>query len=190
MLQNEKITSANFNEFYKQYYRKAFLFAKSYVHDVWIAEDIASEAIISLLGTIRKHEIHHPLTFLFSVVKNKSIDHLRHELIRQEVLAQMSEVGLRELNNRIVTLDACEPEMIYSEEIKTIVDATLNSLPERTREIFLMSRFQGLTKEEIAAALGITSKGVDYHISNALKNLRITLKDYLPVFCFFPLLTD
>jgi RNA polymerase sigma-70 factor (ECF subfamily) len=184
MPQNEKITLSNFNDFYKQYYRKTFLFAKSYVHDTWTAEDIASEAIISLWETIKKYEIHYPLTFLFSVVKNKSIDHLRHELTRQETLAQMSEIGLRELNARIATLEACDPGKIYSEEIKTIVDSTLNSLPERTREIFLMSRFQNLTKEEIATALGITTKGVDYHISNALKSLRITLKDYLPVFYF------
>jgi len=184
MALNEKTTSFNFNDFYKKYYRKTFLFAKSYVHDTWIAEDIASEAIVSLWETTKKHEIHHPLTFLFSIIKNKSIDHLRHELTHQEVLAQMSEVGLRELNTRITTLEACDPEKIYSEEIKTIVDSTLNSLPERTREIFVMSRFQDLTKEEIATALGITTKGVEYHISNALKSLRITLKDYLPIFYF------
>lgn len=184
MPQNEEITSFNFNDFYKKYYRKTFLFAKSYVHDIYIAEDITSEAIISFWETVRKHEIHYPLAFLFSIVKNKSVDHLRHELTLQEALAQMSELGLRELNTRIATLEACDPEKIYSEEIKTIVDSTLNSLPERTRKIFLMSRFQNLTKEEIATALGISKKGVEYHLSNALKSLRITLKDYLPIFYF------
>lgn len=184
MSRNADFTSFNFNDFYKRYYRKTFLFAKSYVHDTWIAEDIASEALVSFWENIKKHEIHHPLTFLFAIVKNKSIDYLRHELTHQEALAQMSEVGLRELNTRISTLEACDPEKIYSEEINAIVDATLNALPERTREIFLMSRFQNFTKEEIATALGITTKGVDYHISNALKSLRITLRDYLPIFYF------
>lgn len=184
MLQDKEITTSNFNDFYKKYYRRTFLFAKSYVHNKWASEDIASEALIAFWENIKKQEIHHPLTFLFSIVKNKSIDYLRHELTHQEALAQMSEVGLRELNTRITSLEACEPEKIYSEEVKAIVESTLSSLPERTREIFLMSRSQNLTKEEIATALGITTKGVEYHISKALKSLRVTLKDYLPIFYF------
>jgi len=184
MSDNKEIVSFHFNDFYKKYYRKTFLFAKSYVHNSWAAEDIASGALISLWESVGKYEVHHPLTFLFSIVKNKSIDYLRHELTHQEALATMSEVGLREINNRIATLEACDPEKIYSEEVKTIVESTLNALPEKTKEIFLMSRFQNLTKEEIASALGITTKGVDYHITKALKSLRITLKDYLPVFYF------
>lgn len=184
MQQNEKALTVNFNDFYTNYYRRTFLFAKSYVHDPWIAEDIASEAIVSLWETMKRHEIQHLITFLFSIVRHKSIDYLRHELTRQEVLAQLSEVGQREVDTRITTLEAFNPEKIYLEEIKAIVHSTLDTLPERTRDIFLMSRFQNLTKEEIAAALGITTKGVDYHIANALKSLRISLRDYLPIFYF------
>ena len=185
MLQGNKTAAFNFNDFYKKYYRKTFLFAKSYVHDRWAAEDIASESLISLWETVKKHEIHHHLTFLFSIVKNKSIDFLRNEMTHQKALTKMSEVALREINTRIATLEACDPEKIFSEDIKAIVESTLNTLPEKTKKIFLMSRFQNLTKEEIAASLGMTTKGVDYHISNALKRLRITLKDYLPLFYFF-----
>lgn len=184
MSQNKEFNSFNFSDFYTTFYRKAFLFAKSYVHDKWAAEDIASEALASLWESSRKYEVRHPLTFLFSIVKNKSIDYLRHELIHQEALATMSEVGLREINTRISTLEACDPEKIYSEEVKAIVASTLNSLPERTTEIFRMSRYQNLTKEEIATALSITTKGVEYHLTKALKSLRITLKDYLPLFYF------
>jgi RNA polymerase sigma-70 factor (ECF subfamily) len=178
----------NFADFYKKYYRKAFLFAKSYVHDHWDAEDIASEALIHFREIREQHEINHPLTFLLAIVKNKSIDYLRHELTRQEALATMSDTGLREINTRIITLEAFQPEEVYSEEIRTIVENTLNSLPAKTKEIFLMSRFRDMSKKEIASALGLTPKGVEYHLSVALKKLRITLKDYLPsfFFLFFP----
>lgn len=177
----------NFNEFYSTYYRKTFLFAKSYVHDYWEAENIVSESLLSMWEFMKQNEIDYPLTFLFSIVKNKSIDYLRREINRQELLSTMSDVGLRELNTRISTLEACDPEKIYSSEIKEIVEATLNALPEKTRNVFLMSRNQGLTKNEIAMALGMTSKGVDYHLSQALKYMRANLKDYLPfsVYLFF-----
>lgn len=113
---------------------------------------------------MKKNEIHHPLTFLFSIVKNKSIDYLRHELTHQEALAMMSDVGMRELNTRISTLEACDPEIIYSNEVQHIIESTLSTLPERTREVFLMSRYQNLSKQEIATALGITTKGVEWQM--------------------------
>jgi RNA polymerase sigma-70 factor (ECF subfamily) len=175
----------NFNEFYSAHYKRTFLFAKSYVHDEWTAEDIASEALINLWETMKEHEIHHPLAFLLGIVKNKAIDYLRHEIIRQEALEAMSEIGMRELNTRISTLEACEPENIYSRDMENIVESTLQSLPAKTREIFRMSRYHNMTKSEIAEKLNMSSKGVEYHLTRALAALRISLKDYLPLPLFY-----
>ena len=47
-----------------------------------------------------------------------------------------------------------------------------------------MSRIESMSHKEIAAKLDITTKGVEFHISKALKELRISLKDYLPVFLY------
>ncbi|MDR2773809.1 MAG: RNA polymerase sigma-70 factor [Tannerella sp.] len=174
----------SFTDFYSAHYRKIFLFAKSYVHDTWIAEDIAAEALICLWETAKKYEIRHPLTFLFGVVRNKAVDYLRQEITRQEALKTMSEIGIRELNTRISTLEACEPEKIYSQEVMEIVEATLKTLPPKTREIFRMSRFRNLPKKVIADRLNISTKGVEYHLTRALNALRVSLKDYLPLFYF------
>jgi RNA polymerase sigma-70 factor (ECF subfamily) len=48
-----------------------------------------------------------------------------------------------------------------------------------------MSRFGNQSNKEIAEALGLTVKSIEYHITKALKALRISLKDYLPLFDFF-----
>ncbi|WP_270616695.1 sigma-70 family RNA polymerase sigma factor, partial [Parabacteroides distasonis] len=72
----------------------------------------------------------------------------------------------------------------FSHEIQTIIHNTLQSLPEQTRRIFEMSRFENKTVKEIAEETNITAKGVEYHITKALKVLRINLKDYLPLFYF------
>lgn len=176
--------SNTFNTFYKQHYRKCFLFAKSYVHDDWIAEDIASEGLIKLWEMMKLKEVEYPLALLFSILKNKCLDHLKHEITRQEVLAALSQDGQRELGIRISTLEACEPDQLFSAEIQEIIESTLSSLPEQTRKIFMMSRFENLSRQEIADALGMTKKGVEYHIAQALKNLRLNLNDYLPFFYF------
>jgi len=180
----------NFDDFYQRYYKRALLFAKSYVHDLWAAEDIASGSLISLWEVMRKNDIQNPPAFLFSIIKNKSIDYLRHELIHQEALTNMSEVGLRELHTRITTLEACDPEKIYTEDIKRILERTLQSLPEKTRKVFVMSRYQNRSKNEIAEVVGVTVKGVDYHLSKAMKCLRVNLKDYLLIIISFLFLNN
>ena len=57
-------------------------------------------------------------------------------------------------------------------------------MPENTKKIFTLSRLNDLTNKEIANELGISIKDVEYHISKALKYLRISLKDYLPLIAF------
>ena len=59
--------------------------------------------------------------------------------------------------------------------------AGLTHLPSHTREIFQLSRFEHQTVPEIAGRLQLTPKAVEYHITRALKLLRVSLKDFLPV---------
>ncbi|MDR3060834.1 MAG: sigma-70 family RNA polymerase sigma factor, partial [Dysgonamonadaceae bacterium] len=90
-----------------------------------------------------------------------------------------------ELSIRITSLKACEPEEVFSEEIKYIVQKTLSGLPSKTREVFRLSREQSLTYKEIADRMGISVKVVEFHISKAIKILRVSLKDYICFLFFF-----
>ncbi|MDE5759999.1 MAG: RNA polymerase sigma-70 factor, partial [Bacteroides sp.] len=65
-------------------------------------------------------------------------------------------------------------------EIQKLVEEALERMPERTRLVFVMSRYENKPHAEIADTLGITVKGVEFHISKATKLLRVILKDYLP----------
>ncbi len=70
----------------------------------------------------------------------------------------------------------------YSEiqynEIERIMNQTFDTLPEKTREIFRLSRENNTTNRKIAEALKINVKTVEYHISKTLKLLRHALNDY------------
>ncbi|MDL2310006.1 RNA polymerase sigma-70 factor [Parabacteroides sp. OttesenSCG-928-B22] len=181
----ERVDATGFRKFYHLYYNRCFLFAKSYVFDDWVAEDIASEALIKIWEITKTKEIENPKVLLFTIVKHKSLDYLKHESVKQNTLANLSEYGKRELDIRISTLEASDPEKIFASDIQQIIQQSLDRLPEQTRQIFEMNRFQNLSKKEIADSFGITIKGVDYHLSKALKVLRENLKDYLPILLFF-----
>lgn len=107
-----------------------------------------------------------------------------HKAVHNAAIENLEEIKKRELSIRISTLEACDPEEIFREEIRTILQRTLQSLPEQTRRIFEMSRFENKTVKEIAIETNLTVKGVEYHITKTLKVLRINLKDYLPLFYF------
>jgi RNA polymerase sigma-70 factor, ECF subfamily len=175
----------SFQSVYQAYYRKSFLFVKSYVHNDMAAEDIVTESLIRVWRKLRENEDLPVAPLLFTILKNSSLDHLKHEKIHHSVVAGISEALNRELDIRLSALEASDPQDIFSAEVNRIVHNTLASLPQKTRQVFEMSRFEGKMYKEIAEILGISVKGVDYHILQAINALRIALKDFLPVWFIF-----
>jgi RNA polymerase sigma-70 factor (ECF subfamily) len=174
-----------FDVFYKQFYRKAFYFTKSYVHDELAAEDIASESFIRLWEESRKTQIDRPEVFLLAILKNRAMDYLKHETVREETFRKLETEHRNELALRISLLESCNPEEVFAIEIQQIMQDTLARFPEQTRLIFELSRFENLPNREIARQLNLSEKSVEYHITKALKALRISLKDYLMLISIF-----
>ncbi len=174
-----------FDNIYMEYYQRCFLFAKSYLHDEMLSKDIASEAMITLWTTMKTEDVKNIHAFLMTVVKNQALNHMRNEHLRMEARESILADELYELDFRIASLDSSDPNRLFSEEITDIVNRTLNGLPEKTRNAFMMSRYENKSVKEIAEALNVTVKGADYHISKALQQLRKNLKDYLYTLLFF-----
>ena len=70
---------------------------------------------------------------------------------------------------------------LYVKEVNTLLKESVSKLPEKCHLIFMMSRYQNMKNQEIADTLGISVRTVDAQIYNALKILKIKLKDYLPI---------
>jgi len=180
----DSLKGDEFKKFYTTYYKRCFLFAMSYVHDGWVAEDISSGALVKLWEMSQEKVVDNPRFVLFTILRNKALDYLRHQHIKENTLSVLSEYGKRELEIRISTLEATNPDKIFASDIQRIIKDTLAKLPEQTRAVFEMHRFQNLSKKEIGDKLNITIKGVDYHISKALKCLKENLQDYFPIILF------
>ena len=164
------------------------MYVKSYVNDDMAAEDIVSDSLIKLWERMKKEPIDQVRPFLFSILKNRSLDYLKHQIIKQGVHNRISDTLSRELEIRTTSLEASDPKDIFSAEIQKIFEYTLKLLPERTREIFIMSRFGNMSHKEIAEIFHISVKGVDYHIAQSVNELRTALKDYLPLLGFLSFL--
>jgi len=175
-----------FNQIYTDFHPRFVRFADSYVHDIAVAEDFTMEAFITYWENKDKLLPNSNIaSYILTIIKNKCINYLEHIKIRNQVLNNISELSSWELNTRIMSLEACNPEKLFSDEILQLVEQTLAELNERTTMVFRMSRDKNLTNREIADMLDISVKGVEFHISKALTALRKNLKDYFPLYILF-----
>lgn len=168
-------------------YRNRFVsFAETYVRDKAVAEDIVTDAFIYYWENRHRLslDVNTP-AYIMASIKNKCLSHLRHLQIRDDVSSSIQTHQMWELNTRIATLQACEPEEFFTKEIQEIVEKALTQMPEQTKRVFILSRYENLSNKEIAAKLGISVKGVEFHITKAIKILRVELKDFMYVFLLF-----
>ncbi|MDR3340289.1 MAG: RNA polymerase sigma-70 factor [Candidatus Symbiothrix sp.] len=176
-----------FNRLYSDYRDRFICFAHSYTKDLAVAEDITSDAFVQFWANRTSIPSNENLpAYILTTVKNKCLNYLRHLKIADTAAEDIKAHSDWALQMRISTLEACEPTELFGNEVREIIRKTLDAMPEQTRRIFVMSRYQNKTYLEIAGKTGLTVKGVEFHISKALKLLRISLKDYFPIFlCFF-----
>jgi len=180
----EDITS--FNQLYMEFQRRFVRFANTYVRDLTTAEDITIEAMMYYWENRQSlSEDSNIPAYILTIIKNKCLNYLRHQQIHEEYSDKIKDYYELELNTRIATLQACEPYELFISEIQELVQQTLTDMPEKTRTIFMLSRYENKSYKEIAVLMNITPKGVDFHINKALKMLQTNLKDYFPLFLYF-----
>ncbi len=175
-----------FNQLFSDYQGRFIRFANMYVRDMAVAEDFTIEALMQYWENRNalKADSNVP-AYILTIIKNKCINYLQHIQVREDVSEHLKNHAEWELNTRIATLEACNPEELFTAEAQEIVNKTLATLPEQTRRIFIMSRYENKPYKEIAETLGMTTKGVEYHIAQALKRLHTNLKDYIPLLLFY-----
>ena len=169
-----------FTQFFQENQVRFLSFACSYLRDKAEAEDILMESMITLWENREKWEESSNLqALLLTIIRNKALNHLAHEQVRLRAEEEINTHRQRELDLRISTLEACEPNAIFNTQIPHIVGKTPSQIPEQSRNIFVLSRYQNTPNKMIAQQLGISVKAVEFHITKTLKVLRTELKDYL-----------
>lgn len=175
----------SFNRLFTENHARFVRFASTYVDDRMAAEDIVMEAMMCYWENRCRLDIGtNSSAYIFTAIKNKCLNYLRDKQYRRQVSDQLMEHASWKLSLQLATLEACDPEELFSDEIERLVNEALGRLPETTRRIFIMSRFEEKSHREIAAEMNMSVKGVEYHISKATSVLKHALKDFLPILLF------
>lgn len=157
---------------FQQYYRPLCLYATHYLHDIDEAEDVVQDCFVKLISrNIMPENIK---AFLYISVRNACIDLLRCQSPIDTEISPTDLCG-------VISDDQAQESSFREAKLWTAIEL----LPERCREIFLMSKRDGMTYREIAEELNLSEKTVEHHISKALKTLRGKKDDFLADFSIF-----
>ena len=158
---------------------------KDYIHmmvkDRDVADDIFQETFIKAVRVIdegRYTDNGKFLSWILRIAHNQVIDHFRAQ--RQNKSVSETEAGYDVLGTLKLAERTVEDSMVC-EQIERDVRALVELLPSEQREVVIMRYFSGLSFKEIAEKYGITVRRVEFELEKAVKQLRVALKDYLPV---------
>jgi len=171
----EKIQAGDVKAFdilFMRYYPLLCAYAKQFV-DFDDGQEIVQDVMVWFWENSSMQVIESsPKNYLFRAVKNRCLTLINRNELKQRVVSSMYE----NLQSQYE-----DPDFYIVEELTRNIENALSRLPETYREAFEMNRFQSMTYNEIAEKLNVSSKTVDYRIQQALKLLRVELKDYLPL---------
>ena len=143
----------------------------SFFFDSFISEDVVQEVFIKIWEDRKKIDIIGSVkSYLYSAVKNKSLNRIESESVRQKYSKQAFDI-----QSRVISQNELEQE-----EFRNHLFWCIDKLPPRCKEVFQNSRFEDLKQEQIAQNLKISIKTVKAQIGKALKLIRDCLQISYP----------
>lgn len=156
----------------RAHYGRLCNFAYRFTRSRDAAEDVVQEVFTRLWQQREQFDVRDPLPYLYQAVRNRLVTSRRHELVRERWQAGADHIG-RDADDAASQVELADLHRAVARAVET--------LPERCRLIFTMSREQDLSYAEIARALDISVKTVETQMGRALKALRARVASYLSV---------
>lgn len=157
------IDERTFKEAYNDYFEVICRFLNYYTRDYQAIEEVVQDVFVCLWEDYEGREIQYIKTFLYNSARNRMLNYLRDEDNHAVLLEKWARIEL-EKNESV---DCVNRELFYQ-----LLQAATESLPEKCREIFILSREEQLSYKEIAQVKEISIKTVENQMGIALKKVR------------------
>ena len=167
---------AAFEKIFRRYYRPLCLFSTKILGDDETAEEVVQDFFVKLWERREGFMVETSVkNYLFRSVKNLSINVIKHEQIKLKHAQQvMADAEVNDFKDHFMEVD-----------LERAIEKSIEELPEKRREIFRLSREEGLKYREIAERMNISIKTVEVQMGLAIKTLRDKLKKYSTFLFFF-----
>lgn len=170
-----------FETIFRFYYPGLVVFASQYVMYEEDAEEIVQDFFVRVWQ--KRDQVNQTGTlkpYFFTSVKNSSLNFLYKQKHQDKLIQEIVKISE---NNLLY-----QPDVFVMSDLQDAIRKAVNSLPPKCREVFILSRINGLKNEDIANKLNLSKRTVETHVSNGLKQLRIELKDYVGLLTIFEIM--
>ncbi|WP_163718672.1 RNA polymerase sigma-70 factor [Mangrovibacterium lignilyticum] len=166
-----------FDYFFDKYYQGLCVYAYKILNSHDKAEDVVQEFFVKIWDKRESLMISSSVkSYFIRSVHNICLDHIARQDSRDSYKSyQLTHTSIQDLVDY--------PLLDF--ELEQLLNKTIDSLPDKIKETFILSRIDGLTYPQIAEQQGISVKTVEYRIGKALLILRTELSDYLPAALLF-----
>ena len=163
---NEQDKRRKFEQFFILTYPKVKAFAQKLLQSEEDAEDIAQDIFVKLWDSPELWEREETWNaYIYTMVRNQIYNFLKHKTVEQNYQTQFM------LQNEEPLQGDVNSEL-YAKEVELLVKMSLERMPEQRRKVFVLSRKQGLSNQEIAEKLHLSVRTVERHIYLALQDLK------------------
>lgn len=175
----QKDDSIAFYNIYERYCKRLYGFVLRYIKQKEDAEEIVQDVFVKIWESRNKIDAYSSFeSFLFTIAYNTTISLLRKRMNEAKYLEYLK--SLQQPDNFPDLIDE-----IYFNELNDRVQSLLNKLTPRQKEIFQLSREEGLTHDEIAKKLDISVNTVKKHMGNTLSFLKSQIDSSLTINLLF-----
>jgi RNA polymerase sigma-70 factor (ECF subfamily) len=162
----------SFESFFRQFYQPLCEYASSLVKDYDLSEELVQDVFFQIWKKRADIKIQTTLQgYLYQSVKNECLQHIRHKAVEKKYAEKVQ----KDFNHT----EYFPTDELVVNEISDKINSTLESLPDKCKEIFKLSRFEGLKYSEIAEKLSVSVKTVESYMGKALKIFRENLSIYI-----------
>lgn len=162
------IDKAFLERIYKQYWSELYIYAFNVLHERDICEDIVQEIFVDLWTRRNDLQISNLKSYLYKSVKFQIFNSFRKSKYKKQLMMKLDSM-----------IDQYQIDELYEkEELKDEINEIISKLPEQRRLIFQMSRHEKLSNKEISEKLNISLQTIKNQISQSLKFIRKSLKNF------------
>jgi len=167
----QKGNKVAFNELFKKYYVLLCKFSFVFLKDKDSSQEIAQDIFVSLWNDAPVRKIDNVKSYLFTMAKNRSLNEIASVKRKNEILENHKD--------DIYIQDSNENDHSY---FKKMLQSNIELLPDKCKQIFQLTKIEGLTYDEVAEYLQVSKKTVENQMGIALKKLRENLKPHIDKF--------
>lgn len=159
-----------FIEIYEKFWYRIFLIAYQRLREKEVARELVQNLFLKIWEKRASLQIRNIESYLFVSIRHTIIDHINTRLVVSHYHEYCSVFSALE--------EETTERMVAFDEVSDALEEGLNQLPEKSQQVFRLSRLNNWPIDKIARHLALSEKTVQYHLTRSLKFLRTYLKEF------------